>query len=64
MSTNEQTKDPARKRSFNPAQDVVPLLGNWAEKNPSVIEARMINEALRRHLAEYRTKRSTARRAA
>lgn len=61
MSTKENMKDPARKRCFNPEEDVAALLGNWAEKNPSVIEARMINEALRRHLAEYRSKRMLRR---
>lgn len=63
MST-EAKRDPARKRSFNPEDDVAHLLGRWAEKNPNVIEARIINEALRRFLAAYRTKRTPLAKAA
>lgn len=55
-------KDPARKRSFNPEADVAALLAAWAVENRNVIEARMINEALREHLAEYGLKPSARRR--
>jgi len=52
------SKDPARKRCFNPEPDVAGLLAAWARENRNVIESRMINEALRQHLAGYRMKRA------
>lgn len=60
MKTNEQIKDPARKRSFDPEPDVAQLLGAWAKENRNVIESRMFNDALRNYLSEYRTKRTPA----
>jgi hypothetical protein len=53
----ETKKDPARKRSFNPEPDVASLLYYWGKENPSVIEARMINNALREFLRSYDRKR-------
>jgi hypothetical protein len=49
-------KRPDRKRTFNPEADVVPLLAAWQVENRHVIESRMINDALRQHLARYRLK--------
>lgn len=53
----EHTKDPARKRTFNPEPDVAPLLKAWELENRHVIFSRMINEALRLHLRPYRFKK-------
>lgn len=53
-------KDSARKRTFNPEEDVAELLEWWTLKNPNVIFSRMVNDALRSHLMEYRRKRRPA----
>lgn len=53
----EHTKDPARKRTFNPEPDVAPLLKAWELENRHVIFSRMINEAIREHLKPYRFKK-------
>jgi len=45
--TQHTKKPPGRKKSFNLESDVESLFGRWKEKNPMIIESRIINAALR-----------------
>ena len=45
--TPHTKKPPGRKKSFNLESDVESLFGRWKEKNPMIIESRIINAALR-----------------